>query len=71
VAEQRIKEAEQSAKEQEERHRKELETAIEITRKQTEEATRRQVLAEVEAERLAKLPGTLAVATRRRGVRVD
>lgn len=63
VAEQRLKEAEESAREQDERHRKELETAIEITRKQTEEETRRQVLAEVEEERLAKLPGTIVLAT--------
>jgi hypothetical protein len=71
VAEQRIKEAEESAKEQEERHHKELETAIEITRKQTEEATRRQVLAEVEAERLAKLPGTMLLATAPAGASVS
>jgi len=71
VAEQRLKEAEESAKEEDERHRKELETAVEITRKQTEEQTRRQVLAELEAERLAKLPGALLVATAPAGASVS
>jgi len=71
VAEQRLKEAEESAKEEDERHRKEMETAVEITRKQTEEQTRRQVLAELEAERLAKLPGALVVATAPAGASVS
>jgi hypothetical protein len=71
VAEQRLKEAEESAKEEDERHRKELETAVEITRKQTEEQTRRQVIAELEAERLAKLPGALVIATAPAGASVS
>jgi TonB family protein len=71
VAEQRLKEAEESAKEEDERHHKELETAVEITRKQTEEETRRQVMVEVEAERLAKLPGALVIATAPAGASVS
>lgn len=63
VTEQRLKEAEESAKEKDELHRKELQEAVEIIRKQTEEETRRAVLAEVEADRLAKLPGTVLLAT--------
>jgi TonB family protein len=48
-----------------------METAIEITRKQTEDDTRRAVLAEVEADRLSKLPGTLVVATSPAGASVS
>lgn len=63
VEQQRLKEAEQALKEQADRDQRDLAAAVELTRKQTEEDTRRKVLAEIEAERLAKLPGTLLVAT--------
>jgi TonB family protein len=71
VAEQRLKEAEQSAKEELERSRKELETAIEITKKQTEAETRRKLLAEIEAERLAKAPGAIVLSTVPSGAQVS
>ena len=63
VAEQRLKEAELAARDEAERGRKEMAAAIEATKKQTEEETRRKILEEQEAERLAKLPGALLVAT--------
>ena len=71
IAEQRLKEAEQVAKEEAERSRKELETAIETTKKKTEEETRRRVMEEQEAQRLAKLPGSLVVATSPDGAAVS
>jgi TonB family protein len=71
IAEQRLKEAEQVAKEEAERSRKELEAAIEATKKKTEEETRRRVMEEQEAQRLAKLPGSLVVATAPAGAAVS
>jgi TonB family protein len=63
AVEMQLRNEEQRAKDEAERTHKEMEVAIELTRKQTEEETRRVVLAEVEAARVAKLPGTLLVAT--------
>jgi TonB family protein len=71
VAEEKLKVAEKAAADDAERARVEMEKAIEITRKQTEDQTRRAVLAEVEAERQAKLPGTLIVATSPSGASVS
>jgi len=71
VAEEKLQAAEKAAAEDADRARKEMETAIEITRKQTEDDTRRAVLAEVEADRLSKLPGTLVVATSPAGASVS
>jgi TonB family protein len=59
----RAKIAEQREKDDAERTIKEMQAEIEATKRQTEEETRRRVLAELEAERVAKLPGTLLVAT--------
>jgi TonB family protein len=58
-----LKQQEQKAKDDAERAHKEMEAEIAQAKKQTEEDTRRAVLAEIEAERLAKLPGVLAVTT--------
>jgi TonB family protein len=58
-----LKEQEQKAKDDAERTRKEMEEQIAAAKKQTEEDTRRAVLAEIEADRLSKLPGSLVVAT--------
>jgi len=63
AAELKLKLEEQKAKDDAERTRKEMEAAVEQAKKQAEEDTRRAVLAEVEAARVAKLPGTLLVAT--------
>jgi len=71
VAEQRLKEAEEAQKQEAERANKELQSAIEITRKQTEEQTRHDLLQEIESERLAKLPGTILVATTPAGAMVS
>jgi TonB family protein len=58
-----LKEQEQKAKDDAERTRKEMEAEVANAKKQAEEETRKAVLAEIEAERLAKLPGVLLVAT--------
>ncbi len=58
-----LKEQEQKAKDDAERARKEMEAQIAATKKQAEEDTRRAVLAEIEADRLSKLPGVLVLAT--------
>lgn len=71
VTEQRLRESEESRKAEAERAQKAIEEAVEITRKQTEDETRRRVLAEIEAERIAKLPGTLIVATVPAGAQVS
>lgn len=63
VEQQRLKEAEQALKDQAERDQRDLAAAVELAKKQAEDDTRRKVLAEIEAERLAKLPGTLMIAT--------
>lgn len=70
VAEERLKQAEQNLKDEAERSRKELEMAIKLTKEQVAEQTRIQVLAELEQERLAKLPGTLVLATEPAGAQV-
>jgi TonB family protein len=62
-AEEQLLQEEQARKDDEERSRKETEQAVALAKKLAEEDTRRAVLAEVEAERLSKLPGTLVVAT--------
>ena len=61
--EDRIAKQEQDAKEAAERDRKDKEAAVAEAKRQAEEDTRREVLAEIEAARIAKLPGTLLVAT--------
>jgi TonB family protein len=71
VAEERLKEAEQNAKDEAERSRKELEDAIALTKQQTEVEVRRTILAEEEAARLAKLPGTVVLATAPAGASVS
>ena len=71
VAEEKLQAAEKAAAEDAERARKEMEAAIAITKQQTADETRRAVLAEVEAERLSKLPGTLVVATSPPGASVS
>jgi hypothetical protein len=71
MAEVRLKEAEQIAKEEAERARKEVQAAIASTQKQTEDSTRRTVLAEIETDRASKLPGTLLVATAPAGASVS
>ncbi len=58
-----LKEQEQKAKDDAERTRKEMEEQIAAAKKQAEEDTRRAVLAEIEADRLSKLPGALVLAT--------
>jgi TonB family protein len=58
-----LREQEQKAKDEAERTRKEMEAEVANAKKQAEEETRKAVLAEIEAERLSKLPGTLLVAT--------
>jgi TonB family protein len=63
LAEQQLKAAEQAAKDEAVRRDKELAAAVELAKKQAEEETRNKILAEQAAERLAKLPGTLAIAT--------
>jgi TonB family protein len=71
VADEKLKAEEKAAAEDAERARVEMQQAIELTKKQTEDETRRAVLAEVEAERQAKLPGTLVVATSPSGASVS
>jgi len=71
VAEEKLKATEKAAADDAERARVEMQKAIEITKQQTEDETRRAVLAEVEAERQAKLPGTLVVATSPSGASVS
>ena len=71
VAEERLKEAEKKAADDAEQARKEMQSAIEITRQQTQDETRRAVLAELEAARQSKLPGTLVVATSPSGASVS
>ena len=63
VAEQRLKEEQKANQEREIQQQKEKEAELEQAKKQAEEETRRRVLAEVEADRLSKLPGILTVAT--------
>ena len=63
IAEEQLKLSEQNRKEDADRSQKEKEAAVELARKQAEEETRARVLAEVETERLSRLPGTLVVAT--------
>ena len=62
-AEEQLVQEEQARKDDEERSRRETEQAVALAKKLAEEDTRKTVLAEVEAERLSKLPGTLVVAT--------
>jgi TonB family protein len=71
VAEDKLKAEEKAAADAAEVARVEMQKEIEITRKQTEDETRRNVLAEVEAERQSKLPGTLVVATSPSGASVS
>ncbi len=70
-AEQALKESEDARKLEAEQARKEMEAAIAITKKQTEDETRREVLAELEADRLAKLPGVIVLATSPAGALVS
>ncbi len=70
-AEQLLKEAEKAKEEADDNHRKELEIAIKITKEQVEADTRRQILAELETERLTKLPGTLVITTEPAGASVS
>ena len=71
VTEQRLKESEEAQKAEAERANQELQSAIEITRKQTEEKTRRDLLQEIEEQRLAKLPGVILLATTPDGAMVS
>jgi TonB family protein len=71
VAEERLKEAEQNEKDAAEQARKDLQAAIELTRKQTEVQTRHTVLAEIEEERLSKLPAVLILTTKPIGALVS
>jgi TonB family protein len=71
VTELRLKESEEAQKAEAERANQELQSAIEITRKQTEEKTRRDLLQEMEEQRLAKLPGVLLLATIPEGAMVS
>jgi TonB family protein len=71
VADEKLKAEEKAASDAAEEARVEMQKEIEITRKQTEDETRKNVLAEVEAERQSKLPGTLVVATSPSGASVS
>jgi TonB family protein len=71
LAEVRLKEAERIVKENADQSRKAAEAAIALTQKKTEDATRRQVLAEVEAQRVSQLPGTLLLSTAPAGAAVS
>jgi len=71
LAEVRLKEAEQIAKDSAAQSRKAVQSAIAATQKETEDATRRTVLAEVEEVRISKLPGTLVLATEPAGASVS
>ena len=63
IAEAQLKQAEQDKIAAAEQSRKDMEAAVEVANKQAEEETRKRVLAEVEIERLSKLPGILVIAT--------
>jgi TonB family protein len=71
VTEQRLKEAEIAAKVEAARSAKEMAKEVEDAKRQAEDDTRKQVLAELEAERLSKLPGTITVATDPAGAAVS
>jgi TonB family protein len=71
VLEQQLKDAAKAAKEETERRDRELAAAVEAAKKQAEEDTRRRIMEEQEAERLAKLPGSIVVATSPAGASVS
>ncbi len=71
LAEVRLQEAERIVKENAEQSRKAAEAALALTQKQTEDTTRREVVAETEAQRLGKLPGTLLLSTSPAGAAVS
>jgi TonB family protein len=71
VAEERLKEAEKAQADEAAKDQKAMEIAVEITKKQAEEETRKRVIAEMEADRLSKLPGTILVATSPAGASVS
>jgi TonB family protein len=71
LAEVRLKDAELIAKAASEKSKKEADAAIASAQKKAEDSTRRTVLAEVEAERISKLPGILLVATTPPGASVS
>ena len=63
MAEMQLKQAEAEKAAQEEQSRKDMEAAVLQAKKEQEEETSKRVRAELEAERLSKMPGTLTVAT--------
>lgn len=63
MAELQLKQAEAEKAAQEEQSRKDLEAAILRAKKEQEEETSKRVRAELEAERLSKMPGILSVDT--------
>jgi TonB family protein len=71
LKEETLEKQEKLAKEQAEASRKEMELEVAAAKKQAEEDTRREVLAQIEADRRAKLPGTLLVTASPAGARVS
>jgi len=71
VQQQQMMDAAKVAREKAEQDRKDMEAAVAEAKKEAEENTRRDILAEQEAERLAKLPGTILVATTPAGASVS
>jgi len=71
VQQQQMKDAAKAAEEKAEQDRKDMEAAVAEAKKEAEENTRREVLAEQEAARVAKLPGTILVATTPAGASVS
>ena len=71
VLEQQLKDAAKAAKEENERRDQELAAAVEAAKRQAVEDTRRRIAEEQEAERLAKLPGSIVVATAPAGASVS
>jgi TonB family protein len=71
LAEVQLERAEHLAKVKEAQSRQEVQTAIVQTQKTTEEATRKSLLAEMEAKRIADLPGGLSLATSPAGASVS
>jgi TonB family protein len=71
LKEQDLERQEKMAKEQAEADRKELEIEVAAAKKQAEEDTRRSIAAQAEADRVAKLPGTILLATTPAGASVS
>jgi TonB family protein len=69
--EQQMEEQEKKAKDDAEQGRKDMEAEVARAKKQAEEDTRREMAVEQETLRVAKLPGTLAVATTPAGASVS